>query len=67
MPPQQLFPSGGLLTFTLHGPRFPLAHFLFRSLTLFQRRLRRRDARRPASALSRPLSAAAATSDRETD
>ncbi|AGB73274.1 hypothetical protein RTCIAT899_PA00920 (plasmid) [Rhizobium tropici CIAT 899] len=27
MPPQQLFPSGGLLTFTLQGPRFPLAHF----------------------------------------
>jgi len=27
VPPQQLFPSGGLLTFTLHGPRFPLAHF----------------------------------------
>ncbi|PCK77806.1 hypothetical protein CPT34_28185 [Rhizobium sophoriradicis] len=26
MPPQQLFPSGGLLTFTLHGPRSPLAH-----------------------------------------
>ncbi|POH34087.1 hypothetical protein ATY30_00250 [Sinorhizobium americanum] len=27
VPPQQLFPSGGFLTFTLHGPRFPLAHF----------------------------------------
>nr|AEI89661.1 hypothetical conserved protein [Sinorhizobium fredii GR64] len=32
VPPQQLFPSGGLLTFTLHGPRFPLAHFFIAHL-----------------------------------
>ncbi|AIC29690.1 hypothetical protein IE4771_PA00184 (plasmid) [Rhizobium etli bv. mimosae str. IE4771] len=33
VPPQQLFPSGGLLTFTLHGPRFPLAHFFISHLS----------------------------------
>ncbi|NOV19828.1 hypothetical protein C6558_23900 [Ensifer sp. NM-2] len=27
MPPQQLFPSGGFMTFTLHGPRFSAGPF----------------------------------------